>query len=180
MSPAAADWFSAERIETPRLVLEPLRAQHADEMFTILDDRRLHRYIGGEPPSLDQLRTRYVKQLRGHSADEAQGWPNWVVRHRATQAVLGTVQATLSRAKGRLEAEIAWVMAVTYQGQGYAKEATEEIVGWLAQHGAEVFTAHIHREHGASIGVARHLGMTATEVTVDGETRWVSIRGGDD
>jgi RimJ/RimL family protein N-acetyltransferase len=166
-------------METPRLVLEPLRAQHADEMFPVLDDRRLYRYIGGEPPSLDQLRTRYAKQLRGHSADGAQGWLNWVVRHRATQAVLGTVQATLSCAEGRLEAEIAWVMAVAYQGQGYAKEATEVMVGWLARHGAALYTAHIHPEHGASIGVARHLGMTATDVTVDGETRWVSIRGWD-
>ena len=75
---------------------------------------------------------------------------------------------------GQSSAEIAWVIASPFQGQGYAKEAAAEIVAWLREHRVCVFVAHIHPMHAASIAVARHLGLTATEVRVDGETRWTT------
>ncbi|MGZ4602692.1 MAG: GNAT family N-acetyltransferase [Kineosporiaceae bacterium] len=40
----------------PRLDLEPLRVEHAEEMAPLLDDPELHRFIGGEPARLEQLR----------------------------------------------------------------------------------------------------------------------------
>ena len=43
---------------------------------------------------------------------------------------------------------------------------------WLRDHGVGVLVAHIHREHGASAGLARSLGLAPTEVVVDGEVRW--------
>ncbi len=48
------------------------------------------------------------------------------------------------------------------------------MAGWLRRHGVDVLVAHVHPSHEASIGVARHLGMTATDVLVDGEVRWTS------
>lgn len=43
-------WPTAERLETERLILEPLRIEHAEEMVLVLGDRRLYAYTGGEPP----------------------------------------------------------------------------------------------------------------------------------
>ena len=77
-----AIWPAAEVIETERLLLEPLRADHAVEMAAVLDDQRLHDFIGGRPATLEQLRARYIQLVAGHSADGSQGWLNWVVRHR--------------------------------------------------------------------------------------------------
>jgi RimJ/RimL family protein N-acetyltransferase len=168
------DWPDAEQIDTPRLTLEPLRIEHAGEMCPVLDDRSLHQYIGGKPLNLGQLRARYVVQVTGHSPDGAQGWLNWIMRHSTEQAVVGTVQATLSHQQGSMSAEIAWIVASPYQRRGYATEAARAIVGWLRQQGVDVFTAHIHPEHEASVRVARRLGLTATDAMVDGETRWVS------
>jgi RimJ/RimL family protein N-acetyltransferase len=82
------------RLESEGLVLEPLRAEHADELAPTLDDRALHRFTGGEPAGVEELRVRFERQARGRSPDGRDCWLNWVVRERATGLAVGTVQAT--------------------------------------------------------------------------------------
>lgn len=168
------DWPAAELIETPRLTLEPLRVEHADEMAGVLADPRLYDYIGGTPPSPAQLRTRYALQIAGHSPDGRQGWLNWIVRERDAGAAVGIVQATIGVVDGRRAAELAWVIGIAHQGRGYATEAAGAMLTWLRSRGAQTVTARVHPEHRASIAVAGHIGLSATDVIEDGETRWVS------
>jgi len=174
------DWPGAERIETPRLTLEPLRVGHAGEMVDVLGAPALYAFTGGAPPSLERLRVRYARQAAGHSPDGRHGWLNWIARERDTRIAVGTVQATLTRRDGRLEAEIAWVIGVAHQRRGYATEAAGAMVRWLGAQGVQTITAHIHPDHRASMGVARHLGLAPTDVIDDGETRWQGpLAGGD-
>ena len=91
-----APWPRAEALTTPRLVLEPLRPEHARELAPVLDDPALHAFIGGEPATEAELHARFVRQAEGQSPDGTQGWLNWVARDRATHAPVGTVQATIS------------------------------------------------------------------------------------
>ena len=172
MVTSEATWPTAEVLETERLVLEPLRIDHATELAPILKDESLHNFIGGRPATLTELRKRYTRQVAGHSADGAQGWLNWVVRHRSSGVAVGTVQATLQVA-GELTAEVAWVVASPHQRQGYAKEAAAAMADWLRLHGVERLVAHVHPEHEASVSVARHLGLVPTETVDDGEVRWI-------
>jgi RimJ/RimL family protein N-acetyltransferase len=165
-------WPAPERIETSRLRLEPLTVGDADEMAEILDDPSLHEYTGGRPETLEQLRARYARQVAGRSPDGAQGWLNWIVRRGDTNAIAGTVQATLVDDGGRRTAQLAWVIAPAHQRNGFAREAAEAMVIWLRGQGVDVFAAHIHPGHAASIAVARHLGMQAGESGSDGEVRW--------
>jgi RimJ/RimL family protein N-acetyltransferase len=141
-------------------------------MREVLGDPALYAYTGGKPPSLDELRTRYAMQAVGHSPDGRHGWLNWIARDRDTGAAIGTVQATLDRTAGEYQAEIAWVIGVPYQRRGFAIEAATAMVQWLKNHDVQTITAHIHPDHSASMGVARRLGLTATDVVVGGETRW--------
>ena len=90
-----AAWPRAEALTTRRLVLEPLRPDHAHELAPVLDDRALHAFIGGEPATETELSARFVRQAEGQSPDGIQGWLNWVARDRATSAPVGTVQATI-------------------------------------------------------------------------------------
>ena len=167
-------WTAAAVISTERLTLEPLQVEHADELAPLLDDERLHEYIGGHPATVEQLRARYDRLVTGHSADGAQGWYNWIARDDVLGTVVGTVQATLQERHGRTEAEIAWVVTVPHQGRGYATEAAAAMCDWLLEHGVDVLVAHVHPEHRASMAVARRLGLTPTAVVVDGETRWTT------
>ncbi|MCS7478895.1 GNAT family N-acetyltransferase [Umezawaea endophytica] len=153
-----------EPITTARLVLEPLRVEHAEEMAVLLDDVRLHEFTGGEPLAVDLLRDRYARQVAG----VGRGWLNWVVRYGGL--VVGTVQATLEGG----DAEVAWVVGVAHQGRGFAGEAAVGMAGWLLAHGVRGLVAHVHPEHLASAAVARRVGLVASDVVVDGEVRWVS------
>jgi RimJ/RimL family protein N-acetyltransferase len=170
----AARWPRAELIETERLTLEPLRVEHAEELAALLDDQRLHRFTGGHAPQRDQLRARYRRQTEGQSPDGTRGWLNWVVRNKTTTAPVGTMQATLFNKHSPVSAELAWVVAVAQQGNGYAKEAAAAMVDWLRARGVGAFVAHVHPDHAASAAIAMSVGMIPTDVLVNGEVRWIS------
>lgn len=164
----------AEPVTTARLALEPLRPEHADEMVAVLADPRLYVVVGGGPPLADQLRERYARQAVGHSPDGQQGWLNWVLRDRASGRPLGFVQATVTDDQGVRTAELAWVVGGEHQGQGFASEAAGAVAGWLRSHGVGRLVAHVHADNVASGTVARRAGLAATDVVVEGETRWAT------
>ena len=170
------DWLAAEPIETARLTLEPLRLEHAEEMFGVLDDVHLHDFVGGDPLTRSQLRDRYGRLADGHSPDGREGWLNWMLRVRDTDALVGAVQATLSQEPAGLSAELAWVVAVPAQGHGYAKEAAAGMVVWLADRGVTRFVARIRPDHVASRAVADAVGLRPTARVIAGETLWLLTR----
>lgn len=95
-----------------------------------------------------------------------------MARERRSGAALGTVQAIVVDTEDGSCADLAWVVAAGWQRQGYAREAAASMVGWLRDSGVDRITAHVHPEHAASAAVARSLGPHATDVVIDGETRW--------
>jgi RimJ/RimL family protein N-acetyltransferase len=157
-----------------RAALEPLRAEFATELAPVLADPLLHTFIGGHPLTKDELRALYQRQIGGRNADGSQRWLNWLVRDVRAGAAVGTVQATVSMEPDGLTAEVAWVIGTRYQGQGYATEAAQLLTDWLRDQNVDVVIAHIHPEHHSSMAVARAIGLTPTDVAVDGETRWQS------
>lgn len=157
---------------TARLELAPLRPDHADELVSVLDDVRLYRFTGGETPSLEELRQRYEGWSSRKSPEGTERWLNWVVRRRVDVRAVGTLQATVARDDGRLIAEVAWVIGVEHQGQGYASEAAKALVVWLFDCGVQEIVAHVHPHHSASGRVASKIGLEPTEEWLHGERRW--------
>jgi hypothetical protein len=51
---------SIDVIQTDRLRLTPLTVQDADAMVDVLADPELYTFIGGQPPTLEELRERYA------------------------------------------------------------------------------------------------------------------------
>jgi RimJ/RimL family protein N-acetyltransferase len=158
------------RLRTSRLDLVPLQATDADEMVGVLGDPELYEFMGGEPPDLESLRDRYRALVAGGPPDRKAGWHNWIVRLRSDDQAIGTVQATV--VAGGPEAEIAWVVGVPWQGQGYASEAAQALVAWLEASGTTTVIAHIHPRHAASAAVARRAGLVPTAELEDGERVW--------
>ena len=158
---------------TERLDVEPLVPAHAAELAPALTDASLYRFIGGEPLSPPALAERYQRLAARRSPDGDQLWGNWVLRVRQTGAAIGTVQATLpSRGPGAGPAEVAWVVARSDQGRGYAKEAARSLAARLTEDGWSV-AAYIHPEHEASQRVAIAAGMAASAKVRDGEQCWI-------
>jgi RimJ/RimL family protein N-acetyltransferase len=160
-----------ESTTTARLVLKPLAESDADEMAGVLAAPELYTFIGGEPPTVDGLRTRYARLVVGHSPDGSQEWVNWIARRAEDGAAVGTVQATVT--DGGRRADVAWVVGAPWQGRGYAVEAASALVAWLRDRGVADIRANIHPEHTASARVAERLGLAPTgELDGDGEQIW--------
>lgn len=158
-------------LTSARLILEPLGPQHADELHPVLDDPELHRFIGGRPDTLAELRARLMRQAAGGSPDGREIWLNWLIRLRAGRDVAGTVQATVSVDAQPSVAYVAWVIGSAQQGHGYAREAAGLLVSHL-QNRHCVVRARIHPGHHASMAVARSAGLSPTDVVESGEVRW--------
>jgi RimJ/RimL family protein N-acetyltransferase len=90
-------------------------------------------------------------------------WLNWVVRLRSDAQPIGTVQATLTLRDGESTANVAWVIGVDWQNQGFASEAARALVNWLRQCGADNVVAHVHPDHQTSAVVATRAGLRPTD-----------------
>ena len=140
--------------------------------MSLLADARLYQFMGGDAPSLDELRKRYEGWSKRGSRDGRERWLNWVIRQKSDIRSLGTVQATVITDKGRLLADMGWIVGTEHQGKGYATEAAQALVVWLFDCGVEEIVAHVHPAHVASGRVASKIGMEQTEEWLLGERRW--------
>jgi RimJ/RimL family protein N-acetyltransferase len=153
------------------VLLTPLRGEDADMMLTVLQDRELYVFTGGEPPSIGELRRTYTRQAEGVSPDGAQLWLNWIVHVSGRPA--GYVQATVVPQDDQTVAELAWVIGVRFQGRGLATRSAQMMCTWLQHHGVSHFTASIHPDHVASAAIATRLGLCRSDLTTEeGENIW--------
>jgi RimJ/RimL family protein N-acetyltransferase len=162
--------MTTDQISSARLRLVPLTVADAAEMVRVLSGEALYAYTGGAPPGLDELRARYAGQVAGPPGG-GEEWRNWILRREPGGEAVGYLQATIT-GEGR-RAEIAWVVGLPWQGQGYASEAAKALAGWLDARGVAAIQAHIHPEHAASAAVARRAGLRPSGVIEDGEQLWL-------
>jgi len=158
-------------MEGPRVLLDPLAVSHAEEMLPLLGDATLYQFIGGNPPTLSELRALYEQQVVKNSPDGSQLWLNWIIRVSDNEPV-GSVQATVYERGVSVVAEVAWVIGTAYQGNGYAREAATVMVVWLRSQGVTDIVANIHPDHQASAAVARSIGLVPGPAPPVGEVRW--------
>lgn len=118
-------------LETPRLVLEPQVAAHADEMFSVLSDPAIYAFENAPPDSAEALRVRYRALEARRSADGTQAWLNWVVRLKDGGVAIGYVQATVLPDAAAL---IAYEFNSAWWGRGLACEAVAAAMRELSQH----------------------------------------------
>jgi RimJ/RimL family protein N-acetyltransferase len=159
-------------VTTDRLHLTLLGAADADDLFAVLNDVRLHDFIGGTPPTREQLRQRFARWELRAAPDGGQRWLNWVVRIARTGIAVGYVQATVEGNR----ASIAYVIGTSWSRQGIATEAVIGMCEALRRHlGIDSFEAHVHPAHLTSARVAQNAGLAPTGQFDDqGEELWTS------
>jgi RimJ/RimL family protein N-acetyltransferase len=143
-------------------------------MVGVLSGAALYTFTGGSPPGLGELRARYARLATGRSPDGREEWRNWILRREPDRAAVGYVQATI--VDGGTRAEIAWVVGLNWQRQGFAAEAARALVAWLDARGVTAIQARIHPDHPASAAVARRAGLVPTGQIDEGEQLWLRIR----
>jgi RimJ/RimL family protein N-acetyltransferase len=146
-------------LRTPRLLIEPLRPDHARGWFDALGHPAASAFFDQpEVTTLEALRARIDRVLSGPPADRpGERWLNWVVRFPASPdaPVVGRLEATTYGDWG----EIAYVFDPRVWGQGLATEATRWLVDHLADQGVPELWACIAPANSASTRLVERLGF---------------------
>lgn len=150
--------FESTVLQSARLSLAPLRAQHAAILFEGLSNPAAYRYIPQTPPvSVAVLQSRYEKLESRRSPDASEAWLNWALIGDDGRAH-GYVQATIQLAAR--EAWIAYFVFTPSQRQGYAKEALDALLPVLREvYDIGRFHAEIDTRNIASIRLVESLGF---------------------
>jgi RimJ/RimL family protein N-acetyltransferase len=169
---AALANLGAATIPLSRVVLRSLQINDAEEMTAVLSAPELYEFIGGHPPSTNELRQRYARYLAGPPpALHGVVWLNWIVCRGPDQTAIGTVQATVQTGQDFC-AELAWVIGVPWQRRGYAKEAARGVAAFLREAGVGQLVAFVAPGHVASAAVAAAVPLRRTGELRDGELCW--------
>jgi ribosomal-protein-alanine N-acetyltransferase len=145
-------------LTSERLDLELLAAHHAGEMFVVLGDAILYRFVEEDVPDAPgPLEARYRMLERRVSPDGREQWLNWIVRERATGAAMGYVQATV---RDGVEADVAYVFATAFQGRGFAREAVRAMLDELeGQFHVTSFHARVDARNARSVALLTACGF---------------------
>ncbi len=155
--PVDFDAYQEPRLETPRLLLEPINAWHGEPMFAGLKDPQLYIYTSDEPPSsVRALSHRYEALESRRSPERDELWLNWAVLDR-TKGYAGYMQATVKSDSTSLAA---WRIFTPFQRGGIAWEAAQAMLDHLAGIGVSEAIAFIDTRNAASIRLAEKLGFT--------------------
>jgi RimJ/RimL family protein N-acetyltransferase len=140
-------------------------------MFEVLADPRLYTFTSDRPPSsIEALADVYARRETRRSPDGSELWLNWLLYEVNLQRPVGYVQASVTPT----HADVAWVVSMHWQGNGYASEAAKAMIGWLREVGVHHFRACIHPDHNASQRVAMSIGMRLTDDLHNGEQVWMT------
>ncbi|MBA3946554.1 MAG: GNAT family N-acetyltransferase [Herpetosiphonaceae bacterium] len=146
-------------LRTDRLVLEPLQQHHALDLYAILQDERIYRYIPQDPPmSLRLLEQRYHQLERRRSPGDDEVWLNWAVRLKEPPCeYIGRLEASVLQDR---MAYLAYELTPDVWGRGYATEACRCVLNILfADYAVIEVLAEVDTRNAASIKLLERLGF---------------------
>jgi RimJ/RimL family protein N-acetyltransferase len=155
-------------IETPRLALTGRTPEDFEDYAVMWRDPDVVRFTSGEPLAREDA-WRAFGRLAG--VWMLFGYGPWIVREKTTGAFVGDLgPCEYGRdSEPRLEPaiEFGWALAPSMHGKGYATEALQATIDWMAAHGPKRrYCAMINPENGASHRVAAKLGFARTGTVV--------------
>jgi RimJ/RimL family protein N-acetyltransferase len=145
------------RLETPRMIGEPIGPQHRDGLIALLGDPRVGATLGGvaSPAAVDDQ----IAQMAAHWDNYGFGW--YAFRDRDSGALIARGGPHRAHVGGRDEVEIGWAVAADRWNEGLATElgaaSVELAFGPLDLPDVVSFTLHDNR---ASRRVMEKLGFT--------------------
>ena len=109
--------------------LETQVPDHAQGLFTALQDPRIYRFLDEDAPAtIDAVRQRIIRLSKGGPPDGSERWLNWTVFRN--DRIVGTTQATVTPGN---RASIAYVMSPDVWGTGVAATAVTRMTQALVR-----------------------------------------------
>lgn len=115
--------------ETERLIVRPWRDADRDDYLATCNTEAVTKHLGG-PSSVDDIDAA-LQRIR--SSQDQNGFSFWAVERKSDGALLGYCGLKPTNLPGTPVAddvEIGWRLREDAWGQGYAREAAEEVLAW--------------------------------------------------
>lgn len=155
------------KIQTARLVLEPVTEAHAQELCDLFQDEELHRFVPFEVPSFAKQLERCTRWAKRKSPSNDEIWLNWAGRDSETGIVMGHFQTGIKQDN---IASIGYIVARNFQRKGLASEALKAIFNLLqSEFNVREVKAWSDTRNIASHRLAKKLGMIQVEVLKDAD-----------
>jgi RimJ/RimL family protein N-acetyltransferase len=146
-------------LETERLVLRHLALDDLNDLYRLYRDPEIRRYFPEGTLTLAETREEIEWFLHGHPHHPELGL--WATIDKASGQLIGRCGLLPWTLDGRAEVEVAYLLAKEFWGRGLGSEAAQAILEYgFGPLGYSRLICLIDRENQASIGVARHIGMT--------------------
>ncbi len=147
--------YEAREIATPRLLLEPLTAWHADVLHPAASDPALYVYLADEAPRGPKALSRRYGEAAAHETEPLL-WLKWAVR-LSSRGYVGVAELRMEEPG---IANIAWMIFTEHQRKGYAREFVAALVAHAHEViGIECLRATIDARNVASLRTAASCGF---------------------
>ncbi len=159
-------------IETPRLLLRPMRPEDVDDLLTIFSDPKVMASFGGILFDRAQME-QWVERNLEHQARH--GYGLFSVIHKADQRLIGDCGLEHMELDGVPAAELGYDLRSDYWGRGLATEAAAAVRDYaFGVLGLARLVSLIRQGNLASRRVAEKIGMRPeADITRHGQTYWV-------
>ena len=166
---ASPRYMLAMQIETPRLVLRPLRLDDADAMVTLLQDERVYPWVREDGrPTEGQVKRWIARKMLAWATGAESAFA--VVLN---EAPIGYVTV---HAMDRPVQALSYAILPTHWRQGYATEAIQRILAQAHEMGVAELWARTHFENPPSAALLEALGFAEREPLIEPRRRMFQWR----
>jgi RimJ/RimL family protein N-acetyltransferase len=148
-------------IETDRLILRPLRATDADDLFEYQSHPEIVRYIPWPERTREQVEEALTKAIADgkESLSDSGDYILLAWELKSSGKVIGQSNSGLESVRDQI-ADIGWVTHQEFQRQGYAFEATNALMNYIFKNfPIHRIIANIDTRNPESAHLAEKLGM---------------------
>jgi ribosomal-protein-alanine N-acetyltransferase len=144
-------------LETERLMLRPLAAEHLDFVFRHFSDPDVHRYLVDEEPVSTRAQAQEIVDFYAEPAGKS--YNRWVLMLKSEQRPIGTCGYHQWN-KSHRRAEIGYDLEKASWNQGLMREALQTVIDFgFEEMALNRIGAMVHPENEASLGLLARLGF---------------------
>lgn len=114
---------------TERLLLKPINNSHAEAMFRYRSDSVTNRHQGWIPKDVEDVIS-FIKNRTSREMNVTGTWFQFVVTLKETGEIIGDIGLHFTDSSND-QVELGCTVAREQQGNGYAKEALNEVISYL-------------------------------------------------
>ena len=150
--------YSFPAIETERLLLQPLTAEHTDFVFRHFSNPAVYQYLLDEPPVTDHAQAEEIVQFYAEPAGKP--YNRWVILRKSDNQPIGTC-GYHKWDRRYFRTEIGYDLHPDFWGQGYMTEALKAVIAsGFEKVGLNRIDALVYVENKPSIRLLQRLGFT--------------------